>query len=105
MEAFRWEIGNWEYPAGLFPSASLEQREYAMDWQEFEQSMAELALPDHQERLELLALKVLKRLIDEGVFSQATSLKGYTILGPDDTQALLLKKKSRVDRHLNAGNK
>src|SRR5437667_7730391 len=31
-DRFRWEIGNWNYPAGLFPSSSAEQRAFEEKW-------------------------------------------------------------------------
>ena len=31
-ERFRWEMGNWKYLAGLFPSSSPEQKAYEKAW-------------------------------------------------------------------------
>jgi hypothetical protein len=95
---FRWDIGNWEYPAGLFPSDSEEQAEFDRVWKEVG---VPVAYSDEDERtqrlLEALCGKVFKRLAEAGVLTPARGLEGLVVLGPDDEDKAILTKKKRLD--------
>jgi hypothetical protein len=96
-EVFRWDIGNWKYPAGLFPSSSVEQRGFDTAWNEYREPLSEIENDKKQEMLEDLCSGVLMRLFNEGVFSTDSSLMGFTVLGPDDGQEIVLEKKKRFN--------
>lgn len=96
-EVFRWDIGNWKYPAGLFPSSSVEQREFDTAWNEYQEPLSEIENDKKQEILEDLCSGVLMKLFNEGAFSTASSLMCFTVLSPDDGQEIVLEKKKRFD--------
>jgi len=58
----------------------------------------------HDFRRRPLGIRVLTRLRNDGVFLAAKNLKGFVVLGPDDSNVDVLVKKSRLDRirHLRA---
>jgi hypothetical protein len=96
-EVFRWDIGNWKYPAGLFPSSSVEQNEFEDAWKESQEPLSQIDNDDKQEILEDVCFKVLERLIQGRAFSDTTSVKGVMILGPLALQGSVLEKKKRLD--------
>jgi len=96
-EVFRWDIGNWKYPGGLFPSSSAEQEAFDHAWQEYQQQLMQMDNERKQEMLEDVCSEVLARLVQEGSLSGIPSLKGFTIQGPDDPQETVLEKKKRFD--------
>lgn len=53
-----------------------------------------------QDKIEEVCVRVLSVLFKEGAFSTASSLKGFTVLGPDDRQEDVLGKKLPLDRFL-----
>src|SRR5205823_2176245 len=71
-EVYKWDIGNWKYPGGLFPSASAEQREFDEAWQEFQKPLSRIDHDEKQARLEEVCVEVLRRLINEGTFWETT---------------------------------
>jgi hypothetical protein len=85
-EIFRWDIGNWKYPGGLFPSSSTEQHEFDEAWKVYQELLSQIGNDDKQGMLEDICMAVLRRLIHEGAFSTAPGLKGFAILGSDDRQ-------------------
>ena len=92
-DQFRWDIGNWKYPAGL-PSVSSE--DFHADWRPYQESLRELADDQAQQKLEQMCGSVLERLCDEGIFSGARGLEGFNILGPDDPANVVLAKRQRL---------
>jgi hypothetical protein len=98
-ETFRWDIGNWEYPAGLALSAE-EQMEFDATWEKLGRPISDLGDEPDQEALEGLCARVLERLWDEGVFWAAQRLEGFVVLGPDDRREDVLVKKRHLDRVL-----
>ena len=94
---FQWDIGNWEYPGGLFPSSSAEQHQFEEAWREFQEPLSQMQDGQSQGLLEEVCAVVLKRLLHEGTFSTALGLKGFTVLGFDDAQGSVLEKKKRFD--------
>ncbi len=95
-ETFRWDIGNWEFPAGLAASTE-EQMEFDARW---ERSWRWHKEPDDDRTSSLLedrCVKVLIRLKDEGVFAEARNIQGFIVLCPDDRGEDVLKKKSMLD--------
>jgi hypothetical protein len=104
-EVFKWDIGNWKYPAGLFPSSSAEQSEFDVAWKEYQELLSQIENDDKQGMLEDVCFKVLRRLIHEGAFSTALSVKGVTILGPLALQENVLEKKKRLDNLFEAADK
>ena len=104
-EVFRWDIGNWKHPGGLFPSSSVEQREFDTAWKAYLELVSGIENDNTQEMLEELCSKVLMRLFNEGVFSTAASLIGFTVLGPDDGQETAHEKKKRFDGLLQRGRR
>lgn len=93
---FRWDIGNWKYPAGLVPDA------FNAGWEKFEAALKDATFAgagddQDQERLESLAAAILACLVDEGAFAHAPALEGFNVLGPDDPQQSVLVKKSKFD--------
>ena len=99
-DLFRWDIGNWKYPAGLFSSSSAEQREFYETWKECQVALSQIENDDNQERLEDICFKVLRRLIHEGAFSMAPTGGGVMILGPTALRQNVLERKKRLDRLL-----
>jgi Domain of unknown function (DUF4303) len=96
-EVFRWDIGNWKYPGGLFPSSSAAQQAFDTAWGEYRQALSEIESDHKQGILEDACAEVVKRLFKEGTFSTAPFLKGFTVLGPDAGQEDVLEKKKRLD--------
>jgi hypothetical protein len=99
-EAFRWSIGNWKYPAGLFASSSMEQEPFDTPWEEFREPLSQIESDDNQELLEEACIDVLMRLFKEGAFLSAPRLIGLTVLGPDDGEELAIEKKKCLDKLL-----
>jgi hypothetical protein len=89
-EVFRWNIGNWKYPGGLFASSSAEQREFDIAWKSYEALLRQLDDDTTQSKLEAVCVQVLRALYVDGVFTQARRLKGLTVLGPDATDEMVL---------------
>jgi len=84
-EFFKWDIGNWQYPGGLFPSASPEQREFDTTWETIWGQLAELTDDLSQQRLEEMCVQVMGRLAQQGAFSGARKLAGIVVAGPYDS--------------------
>jgi len=103
-ETYRWDIGNWQYPGGLAVSSTEEQIGFDAAWAELGRPISGAGDELDQERLEELGIRVLTRLRNDGVFLAAKNLKGFVVLGPDDSIVDVLVKKSRLDRilHLRA---
>lgn len=99
-ETLRWDIGNWEFPAGLALSTE-EQMEFDAAWERLGRPHEEHDEDRDQVALEELCARVLRRLCDEKVFSDAHSLEGLVVLGPDDPPGDVLVKKRRLDSILN----
>jgi hypothetical protein len=99
-ESFRWDIGNWEYPAGLAFSAE-EQMEFDAAWERLGRPISVSEDDRDQEPLEELCIRVLGRLCGEGVFSAARQLEGFVVLGSDDSPEDVLVKKRHLDNVLN----
>lgn len=97
-EVYRWDIGNWKYPGGLFTSSSPEQLDFDRTWRQYQEALSQLEDESKQLFLEEVCLKVLERLVDEGVFSREPALQGFMILGPNDQGEALLAKKRRFNR-------
>ncbi|MBP3956059.1 DUF4303 domain-containing protein [Gemmata sp. G18] len=99
-EFFRWDVGNWKYPAGLFSSSSTEQSEFEDAWKEHREPLSQTENEAKQEILEDICFKVLKRLVQERTFSGIPGVKGVTVLGPLALQESVLEKKKSLDRLL-----
>jgi hypothetical protein len=95
-ETFRWDIGNWEFPAGLAASTE-EQMEFDAHWERIWSRFTEPKDDRTPGLLEDLCIRVLRRLIDEGVFWDARGIEGFSVLGPDDRAEDVLAKKARLD--------
>jgi Domain of unknown function (DUF4303) len=102
-EVFRWDIGNWKYPGGLFPSSSAEQQAFDTAWEEYREPLSQIESDDKQGMLEDACVEVLMRLFKEGAFSTAPRLKGLMVLGPVVGQEDVLEKKKRLDSLLQPG--
>jgi hypothetical protein len=96
-EIFRWEIGNWKYPAGLFPSSNPEQREFDDGWRENRKTLAAIAENATQTMLEKVCVNVLRRLTQDGAFSAAPGIKGFMVPSPDDPREVVMAKKKLLD--------
>jgi hypothetical protein len=95
-ETFRWDVGNWEYPAGLALSTE-EQMEYDAAWERIGRPLAETGDDRDPGHLEDLCVRVLRRLCNEGAFAAARRLEGFMVLGPDDSPEAVLLKKRHLD--------
>src|ERR1700733_8150913 len=49
---FRWNVGNWKYPGGLFPSSSAEQQVFDTAWEEYEEPLSQIESEEKQAMLE-----------------------------------------------------
>lgn len=98
-ETFRWDIGSWEFPAGLAASTE-EQMEFDVRWERLWRRLGEPEDDRTPGLLEGLCIRVLRRLTGEGVFSEARDIEGFIVLGPDDRAEDVLKKKGRLDDRL-----
>ena len=96
-DVFKWDIGNWKYPGGLFPSSSAEQQAFDKAWRELGASLSHIANETKQAMLEVVCVEVLTRLIKEDSFAPAYHLEGVTVLGPDDRGARLVERKQNMD--------
>ncbi len=88
-EVFRWDIGNWKYPGGLFPSSSPEQIRFEKGWEKYQEAISYLEEEEKQVLLEKACIKVLERLVQE----EKLPLQGVTVLGPDDQGRKVLGKR------------
>jgi hypothetical protein len=73
-EVFKWDIGNWKYPGGLFPSSASEQVEFDTGWEEYREPLSKLEDEKKQDKIEKVCINVLSILFKEGAFSTALSL-------------------------------
>jgi hypothetical protein len=96
-EVFRWEIGNWQYPCGLFPSSSVQQDEFYYEWKKVRMQPGWFVSDETQLVLEGICRDVLARLHQEDAFSPARNLKGLTVVGHDDSPPDILRQKERMD--------
>jgi hypothetical protein len=90
-DQFKWDIGNWQFPAGLFPSASAEQRQFERGWVEIRNKSPELTQKD----LEKCCKAVLMKL--HGISdSPLAGIEGLIVLGPDDSNNDIVTKRVLV---------
>ena len=99
-QTFKWEIGNWQFPGGLFRSSSPEQIEFDSAWNPVRQSLEQMDGNGKQDVLEEVCIGVLERLIQEDTFSPAVDVQGFIVLGPDDRSEVVMVKKHRLDARL-----
>jgi len=97
-DIYKWDIGNWKYPGGLFPSSSSEQKSFDNTWKHYGRLLVQMLEEENQVRLEEMCFKVLAKLNLSGDFLKVPSLKGLIILGPDDSEQIILKKKRKLDQ-------
>ena len=97
-EVFRWDIGNWKHPGGLFPSSAAAQVEFDAAWEEYRGPLSGMEDDKKQAKIEEVCGAVLALLLKEGAFSTASGLKGFTVLGPDDRHEGVLGKRLLLDR-------
>jgi hypothetical protein len=71
--------------------------EFDARWGEFGGPLSESEEERTPALLEDLCIRVLRRLCDEGVFSEARRIEGFIVLGPDDRVEDVLAKKERLD--------
>jgi hypothetical protein len=83
---FRWDIGNWEWPGGLFPSSSSEQLSFDESW-----AKAIIGVTLTQQCLEEICKAVLIELHDMPG-SPLTGVEGMIVLGPEDNDQTILQK-------------
>lgn len=83
---FKWDIGNWMWPGGLFPSSSKEQRSFDAGWAE-----AAKGITLTQESLEELCNAVLQELHDMPQ-TPLREVEGMIVLGPDESEETILRK-------------
>jgi len=102
-EVFRWDIGNWKYPGGLFPSSSAEQQSFNLAWEEYRAPLCQIESDAQQGVLEDACIEVLIRLFKEGTFSIAPRLNGFAVLGPYAGREDVLENKIRLDSLLQLG--
>jgi hypothetical protein len=100
---FRWDIGNWKYPGGLFTPSSAEQQAFDTAWDEYREPLSRIESDDKQGMLEDACVEVLVRLFKEGAFSTAPCLNGFTVLGPNAGQEDVLENKKRLDSLVQPG--
>ena len=96
-EIFRWDIGNWKYPAGLFPPVTAEQNLFEVLRKESLEPLSEVDGDDKQGMLEEICFNVLRRLIRGRTFSPVSTLRGVTVLGPTLLLENVLDRKKRLD--------
>lgn len=97
-EEARWDIGNWQFPGGLFPSASPEQQEFDRAWADIAGRQMEGGQEgDLQEHLEALCVRVLGRLVRDGAAAGMRELEGLVVAGPHDSGQDVLEKKKVID--------
>ena len=89
-QTFKWDIGNWEFPGGLFRSSSPEQMEFDSAWNPIRQSLEQMDGDGKQDVLEDVCIGVLERLIQEDTFSPAVDVQGFIVLGPDDRSEVVM---------------
>ncbi len=102
-EVFRWDIGNWKYPGGLFPSSSPEQVEFDSGWEAVRESLTQMKDDKKQDKLEDFCESVLSIIFKERAVSTIPTLKGFIVLGPDDRQQDVVDKVRLLDRHMLEG--
>lgn len=100
-DVYRWEIGNWQYPAGL----DVDNETFDAVWEPFREPLMEAVTAAESqafedrcvEHLENLCIRVLDRLESESVFAGLAALEGLTVLGHDDPAEVIIPKKQRLD--------
>ena len=91
--AFRWDIGNWQFPAGL----EYGQQEFDAAWAEFAEALKDDCDDANEPLLIGLCERVLARLAAEGTFATVPDLEGLIVLGPDDPSEVVPDRKRRLD--------
>ena len=85
--SFKWDIGNWKWPAGLFPSSSNEQREFDVAWARARGAVKDLS----QGALEDCCNAVLMELYNMRE-SPLNGVEGLIVLGPEDNENTIGQK-------------
>ena len=103
-EVLRWDIGNWKYPAGLFPSASPDQRGFDTGWQPQQELLDSIGkekssevVEEYQGILIDVCSRTLIRLFNERNLSALHGLEGFTVMGPDDPREAGFERKKHFD--------
>ena len=83
----KWDIGNWRFPGGLFPSDSSEQTEFDRSWAEATEAIGQTSQP----QLEQICRDVLIELrATKG--SPLKAMEGLIVMGPDDSAKMACEK-------------
>lgn len=90
-DSLKWDTGNWEWPGGLFPSASPEQRAFDNSWKSIAKGLGSIS----QQELELCCRDVLVAL-NEIVDLRSRGIEGLVVQGPDDSESTLMQKLIRL---------
>ena len=100
---YRWEIGNWCFPAGIAskgPGQVSEQ--YSSGWAPYEK-VIDGAMGDDDSpglRLRDFCVETLRQLIRDGVFQDSIPHLGFTVMDVDDPDERGFLTKLEFDRFL-----
>ena len=103
QQEYLWNSGNWEYPAGLFPSASQEFKVYDDAWAPHREAVQAVSVEADDagiarldSDLRRLCVGVLRRLAADGYFAGCPHLMGYVVQSPFDESSDLASQQAQV---------
>jgi hypothetical protein len=98
---FRWDIGNWQYPAGIATGPGQQSFDYQSSWEPFRRAIDQTTTDetvDHRGALlRNLCLDVLQSLITKGIFDRYLPNLGFTVMDVDDPGTAGLETKKSFD--------
>ena len=87
-DEFKWDIGNWQYPAGIANGPGQQSPDYQSSWEPFRKTIDQPTVNgavDHPgAQLRNLCCDVLQSLITKGIFDAYLPNLGFTVMDVDD---------------------
>ena len=100
---YKWNIGNWQYPAGIAAGPNQQSPEYSRSWAPYQKIIDEMTMSeavDHAgDQLRNLCCEVLQSLISEGLFDARLPHLGFTVMDVDDPDSVGPETMKRFDEY------
>jgi hypothetical protein len=103
---FKWDIGNWKYPAGIGQGPGQQSDQYQRGWRPFAGAIDAAMASEASPGLELrgFCIAVLRQLLHDGVFQKRTQSLGFTVMDVDDREEEGYLTKLEFDSYLRKMN-
>jgi hypothetical protein len=103
-DEFKWQIGNWEYPAGIAEGCGQQSKQYTEGWRPYREKIEAALTADIDNHpggfLREACSEVLRKLIRNGAFRSASQPLGFTVMDVDDLSCQGLRTKLEFDTFL-----